>query len=730
MVIFAISKMINVEVGVRVDEQQNNNKSIDMRKIITMTAFGIVAFAGFTIQKVEAAAGLPTFYGSVIFDDNWYDAEGKGQAQYGFYSFQPKSDISLSPVMIHGNLNINGGGTYSDRKIHYHLWEMYADDGSDTGITFHNYFCKVDTDNWDMENVVDYSDNQDNIAYDMTYDPVSRKIYAVQWGPFEDDNAYFAEVDGDSGESVNIAKVKCMSALACDNFGRIYGIRTSDGMTCYLDQRTGEVIELGFSGIVPKYVQSATVDPATNIIYWASMDENGKSELRTVNVITGATDKIGDFNGDAEITCLFVEAPRGTLGAPGELTDVVLSTSGSKSKISAKLPTKTFDGNDISGMLTFEWYIDGKLAGSIEGSPGQPVNLEAEVLQGRHVVVAQARSAAGEGPRTYRDQWCGEDVPAAVQNLHFSIADGIANLTWQAPSEGLRGGSIDPIDTKYKVLRYPGAEIVAMGITQTSFTEKLPAAAATYYYTVTATNSLGEGGTATSNTIYTGSSSTLPYFQDFESEDSANDFTIINTEEGRGWFRWHNTAQNFKAMACRFNKLDASDNWLILPPLPFVTGQEYKLSYRVKVFDSDSPEKYEITIGRDATVASQTALIQSARTIKNTDWQLVEVPFKVQEDGLHNIGIHCVSPAMAYYLIVDDISVSQTSDVNIVSREANAVVAADGEIVATGEGRMVIYNIDGRKVCDINAEGEARVTVEPGIYIVTFGDRCFKLLLK
>lgn len=701
-----------------------------MKKIITTAAIGIVAIAGFPIQHVVAADKLPTFYGSVIFDDNWYDAEGKGQAKYGFYSFQPKTNISLSPVMIHGNLNINGGGTYSDRKIHYHLWEMYADDGSETGITFHNYFCKVDTDNWNMENTVDYSDNQDNIAYDMTYDPVSRKIYAVQWGPFEDDNAYFAEVDGDSGESVNIAKVKCMSALACDNFGRIYGIRTSDGMTCYLDQHTGEVIELGFSGIVPKYVQSATVDPATNIIYWASMDENGKSELRSVDVITGATDKIGEFEGDAEITCLFVEAPRGTLGAPDELTDVVLSTSGSKSRISAKLPAKTFDGNDISGVMTFEWYIDGKLAGTVEGAPGQPVNLEADVLQGRHVVVAQASSAAGVGPRTYRDQWCGEDVPAAVQNLHFSIVDGTANLTWQAPSEGLRGGSIDPADTKYKVLRYPGAEIVAMGITQTSFTEKLPAAAATYYYTVTVSNSLGEGGTATSNTIYTGTSSTLPYFQDFESEDSANDFTIINTEEGRGWFRWHNTAQNFKAMACRFNKFDASDNWLILPPLPFVAGQEYKLSYRVKVFDSDSPEKYEITIGRDATVASQTVLIQSARTIKNTDWQLVEVPFKVQEDGLHNIGIHCVSPAMAYYLIVDDISVSQTSDVNIVSHEADAVVAADGEIVATGEGRLVIYNIDGRKVCDINAEGEARVAVEPGIYIVTFGDRCFKLLLK
>jgi len=701
-----------------------------MKKLFTTAAAALTAASALMPAAASGTDALPTIYGSVIFNDNWYDSQGQGTPQYGFYSFRPSSDITLSPVMIHGNLQINGGGTYSDRKIHYHLWEMYADDNSSTGITFHNYFCKVDTDNWNMENTVDYSDNQDNVAYDMTYDPVSGKIYAVQWGPFEDDNAYFAEVNGDTGETVNIAKVRCMSALACDNFGRIYGIRTSDGMTCHLDQHTGEVIEIGLSGVVPKYVQSATVDPTTNVIYWAAMDENGNSELRTINTITGASTKIGDFEGGAELTCLFIEAPRGTLSAPGELTDVTLSTTDNKSGISAKLPLKSFDGNDITGDLTFEWYIDGKSAGTVTGAPGAEVSLEADATQGRHVIIALARNSAGEGPKVIREQWCGKDVPAAVTNLQFTITDGVANLSWEAPATGLRGGSIDPADTKYTVLRYPGAEIVAMGITQTSFTETLPTAAATYYYTVTAKNSLGEGGTATSNTIYTGHSSSLPYFQDFESEESADDFTIINSEEGRGWFRWHNTAQNFKAMACRFNKLDASDNWLILPPLPFATGQEYKLSYRVKVFDSESPEKYEITIGRDATVESQTGILSSAQTIKNEDWQTVEVPFKVQEDGLHNIAFHCVSPAMAYYLIVDDISVTQASDVHGIINDGNAVTAVQGGIDASGNGPLAIYTTDGHKVTSLTVNGNARIELPSGIYIAAFGSARFKLLVK
>lgn len=694
----------------------------------------MLTFAALSLGHTAAIAANPTFYGSVIFNDNWYDASGAGSAKYGFYSFSPSSEIKLSPVIIHDNLNINGGGCYSDRKIHYHIWEMYADDNSATGITFHNYFCKVNTDTWNMDVVVDYSELQDNIAYDMTYDPVGKKIYAVQWGPFENEFAYFAEVDGDTGETVNISKVECMSALACDNFGRIFGIRTSDGMTCFLDQRSGEVIEIGLSGVTPKYAQSATVDPATNIIYWAAQHADGSSDLRIVNTITGATEKVGDFEGYAEVTCLFVEDECGTSGAPGELTDVVLTTFGSKSIISAKLPAKAFNGDAIEGDMTFEWYIDGKPAGAAVAAPGAAVSLEADATPGRHVVTALARSSEGEGPKTIREQWCGPDVPAAVSNLEFKLTDGKASLTWDAPTTGLRGGSIDPEDTKYTVLRYPGEEIVAMGITQNSFTEKLPSATATYYYTVTATNSEGEGGTATSNTIYTGSSHALPYFQDFESEESVDDFTIINSEEGRGWFRWHNTAQDFKAMACRFNLLDASDHWLMLPPLPFADGPEYKLTYKVKVFDTDSPEKYEITIGRDATVESQTTVIQPARTIKNGDWLTVEVPFKVNGDGLHNIAFHCVSPVKsAYYLIVDDISVSQTSGImetSVAEEAGEGLRAVEGAIEATGYGILSIYAVDGREVARIDVDGSARVALPSGIYVAAMGELKAKLLVK
>ena len=65
--------------------------------------------------------------------------------------------------------------------------------------------------------------------------------------------------------------------------------------------------------------------------------------------------------------------------------------------------------------------------------------------------------------------------------------------------------------------RYPGGEVVAENISETTFSETLPDnVTATYYYTVTGTNKLGEGATATSNTNLKGASFTIPYSNDFE----------------------------------------------------------------------------------------------------------------------------------------------------------------------------------------------------------------------
>lgn len=624
--------------------------------------------------------GLPVIYGSLVYA-NWIDEI----SDWGYYAFQPESNIRIQEIALHPNLSINGGGAYSDRRLHYHLWEMYSDEGSETGITFNNYWCVVNTDNWSFVKTVDFGDYQDNISYDMTYDPNSGTLYSIQWGPYETDCCDLAKIDLTEGTDTRIGKLPLMVCLACDNFGNLYSVG-NDGNTYYLDAETGASVLLGPSGIVPIYIQSATVDPETNVIYWAATTEMDAA-LFTIDTHSGRATKVADMPDGEEFTGLFIEAPRKGLDAPGALVDVVLSYQDGKSILSCKAPSKAFDGTSLAGNVDVKMWVDGSPVGQKSVAPGADVRIESPVAAGNHAVVVSASNAKGEGPQTVRAQYTGADVPGPARNIVLSL-DGLqASLSWEAPAEGLNGGQIVPSEVEYTIRRYPGGETVAQNYRQLNFSETLPQGTATYYYTVTCFNNLGEGATAMSNSAFMGQSFTVPYRQDFEEENSLEGYAIFNSEEERGWFRWYNTAQNFKAMAHKFTRDDASDSWLILPSIEFDRNREYKLRFNARVFSADDPEKFEVTIGAGATATDQTRRILSAQTIKNDKNKLYEIPFTVDASGTWNIGIHCLSPRMSYYLIIDDIEVLDAADSPIILREPNPV--GDADCVVRGDGRNV-----------------------------------------
>ncbi|MDE7402310.1 MAG: choice-of-anchor J domain-containing protein [Muribaculaceae bacterium] len=629
--------------------------------------------------------GLPVIYGSLV-SAEWIE----DYSQYGYYAFQPESKIKVQEIATHPNLLINGGGAYSDCRLHYHLWEMYADDSSETGITFNNYWCVVNTDNWSFVNTHNFSDYQDNITYDMTYDPTTGNLYAIQWGPYESDFCDFASIDKMQGTDSRIAKIPLMICLACDNFGNLYSVGY-DGYVYYLDKTDGNIVKIGNTGLKPKYIQSATVDPETNVIYWAYNSET-ESALYTIDTHTGKANKVADMPGFEEFTALFVEAPRRGLDAPGALQNLKVAYESGKSVVTCNAPTKAFDGSALSGSVDVKLWVDGVLAVTKSVAPGAEVTLEAEVASGNHTLVVSASNAMGEGPQAVRSQYTGTDKPGPVGDLTLSLQGLEATLNWSAPTTGLNGGQVNPDEVEYLVRRYPGGDTIAEKYKELTIKETLPQGTATYYYTVTGYNEMGEGATAMSNSVFMGQAFTVPYTQDFEPDESLDGFTILNNEEERGWFRWHNTAQNFKAMAHKFTKADAADSWLILPSIEFSKNKEYKLKFNARVFSEEDPEKFEVTIGAGANVNTQTRKLLTSQTIKNEKNKTYEVPFTVDADGTWNIAFHCVSPMMSYYLIIDDIEVLDAATAPVTLQQPKPVTEADCSIYSNGNTVLVKWN--------------------------------------
>ncbi len=107
----------------------------------------------------------------------------------------------------------------------------------------------------------------------------------------------------------------------------------------------------------------------------------------------------------------------------------------------------------------------------------------------------------GEGLPASALTWVGEDVPAAVEDLTAEQTSPdlmSCTLTWTNPSEGLHGGAFNNPILGYHIERSDGETFDLTGIHTEFIDDDIPNAGG-WYYTVVPYNSIGDGGSATSN---------------------------------------------------------------------------------------------------------------------------------------------------------------------------------------------------------------------------------------
>ncbi len=112
-------------------------------------------------------------------------------------------------------------------------------------------------------------------------------------------------------------------------------------------------------------------------------------------------------------------------------------------------------------------------------------------------------NSSGEGFPVSVTTWVGEDVPAAVTDLLLEEQDGNGYLTWINPTTSLYGGAFNNPILGYHIERSDGTVFEVSGIVTEYLDDTIPDAD-NYNYTVIPFNSVGDGGSATSNTVWIG----------------------------------------------------------------------------------------------------------------------------------------------------------------------------------------------------------------------------------
>lgn len=194
--------------------------------------------------------------------------------------------------------------------------------------------------------------------------------------------------------------------------------------------------------------------------------------------------------------------------------------------ISFKLPATDIKSNSLSALTKVTVYdMEGNELGSTTNvTPGTDASVKVKAIHGWNDFKIVAANADGEGWPVIIRKYVGADTPKPISNIKVTWGEErtIANLSWDAATEGVNGGYVDPETINYKIYKYDSKSYpsyIEIGDTgnETSVEVDIKDATETqdqYVFGITATSENGESDYAKAG-IVLGVPYTMPFTEPF-----------------------------------------------------------------------------------------------------------------------------------------------------------------------------------------------------------------------
>ena len=602
---------------------------------------------------LHAAATLPNLKGMVTYQDGWTSET----AAPGLYTLGADGVNELMFTGPEGYSGIAVEGVYYTNKL----------------VDFLGMFQWYEIHAYDIESGEEIASNSEveftSLVYAYAVDPTTGDVYGIGYNTTGDGlmlAKHNFSIEGTEAidEVIPVANLEGnWNSLVCDAQGQLYGIsyemagQTCTSSTlCKIDKATGAVTTIGVTGQLPQYLSGATIDPKTNVMYWAVSSPAEDGFLCTVDLTTGAATKIVEFDLADEVQGLYVANPLAEAGAPAAVENVVASfpDGGLTGTVSFTAPATLFDGTAATGALAYSVLANGEEVATGETTFGAEVVADVTLpASGTYTFQVTVSNEAGKSPAAKTSTFVGFGVPEAT-TATLVYEDGKMKLSWTPVTATVDGGYINAEAVTYTVTRFPGAEVVAENTSATECEEAVeaPESITQYFYTVVAHSNGLNSATAKSNTVTLGSV-VPPYTNDFSADNSLDGFTILDENgDGRAW------TLNDGQVRMMYNMSMDMDDWLISPPLKLEAGKAYYVSAKLRGMSKNYAERFEMKWGNAATVDAMTGTIVPATEILSSDFAVYGDYIVPATSGIFYVGIHGISDADMYYLYVDDFSVA------------------------------------------------------------------------
>ncbi|MDE6196841.1 MAG: choice-of-anchor J domain-containing protein [Muribaculaceae bacterium] len=622
--------------------------------------------------------------GIMVSNDNW-----TSDADAGVYSLEARPGGAVtcqhrSPAMMNTAAAV--------RKDNV----LYAVEASQQGY----FYVQYSTNTWSSNSSRQEIDLV-NLPSDLTYDPVTAKVY----GGFYDENnqsfSRFASFGLTTAEATDINSAdrdeRDIFAIAADGKGKIYGLFGAFDYLVTFNPRTGAVDRIGKTGLEPVsnnalgHVSSMCYDEANDRLLAAVYQESGYgankkcwSGLYEIDPATGTSTLLYNFDGNACFAGLYVaddSAPATAPAAPVALK-VTFDAGALTGTLEFSAPDKSVGGAPLSGSLMALVSVNGVETVVADIVPGSKVTVPGLVFaDGDNTVKVTMADENARGESAELSVWAGEDIPAPVSDVTLTVDGGKASLTWKAPASGVNGGAIIADALRYTVTRYPGAKVVADAFEGTAFTDNsIDPTWKVLYYTVKAYNGKGAAEAVASNKCPAAGALQLPFDETFDTADDFDVWTVVNVNGGSTW----EYDKSDKAARYKYHEENlAGDDWLITPPMAMKAGQTYKIKYGYRAFNERYSESFEVMLGASPSPAAMTTRLAAHESFNNTKEQAAETSFTVPADGNYFIGFHNYSAPKMWSMYLDNIRIEPIdSRVPAVVSDLKVVPAAAGTLKA------------------------------------------------
>ena len=187
---------------------------------------------------------------------------------------------------------------------------------------------------------------------------------------------------------------------------------------------------------------------------------------------------------------------------------------------------------------------------------------------------------------------------------------------------------------------------------------------------------------------------TAPYVADFTTEAPFGDFFVIdNNEDGKTW-TW--SASNFANYS--YSSSLAADDYLVLP-IKLEAGKSYNVT--VNAANSGYPEKFEVKVGKEATVEGLSTVAIAETEVTSTEFTDFSGSFSTDEAGTYYVAIHATSDADQFRLKVKTLTIEVGAAGNAPAAVNNLVVTpTPNKVEATIVFEAPTTSVDGNEMTE------------------------------